>query len=100
MPRITRVYTRTGDDGTTSLPGKGRVAKDDARIELLGALDEANSLIGLARADVIGSDVDSVLEFVQQRLFNCGATVVRAKDAPVLTDDRAPVNSLLRRPRS
>jgi cob(I)alamin adenosyltransferase len=70
MPRI---YTRTGDEGSTSLPDGTRVPKNDPRIELFGALDEANCLIGLARVNIVDSDVDAVLEFLQHRLFNCSA---------------------------
>jgi len=81
------IYTRTGDDGTTSLTGAGRVGKDDRRIELLGALDEANSLIGLARVDIVGSDVDNVLAFLQHRLLNCGAIVAGSSAAPVSAED-------------
>jgi cob(I)alamin adenosyltransferase len=69
------IYTRTGDDGTTSLPGGARVPKTDALIEAFGALDEANSHIGLARLDVLDSEMDTVLGFVQQRLFNCAAAL-------------------------
>ena len=50
MPRQPRVTTRTGDDGRTSLWGRARVAKHDARIAVLGDLDEAQSAMGLARA--------------------------------------------------
>jgi cob(I)alamin adenosyltransferase len=69
------IYTRTGDDGTTSLPGGSRVPKTDPLIEAFGALDEANSHIGLARLDVLDSELDTVLGFVQQRLFNCAAAL-------------------------
>ncbi len=69
------IYTGGGDSGTTALPDGSRVAKTDPRIEMLGALDEANCFIGLARPSVIDSELDDVLEFVQQRLFNCGAAV-------------------------
>ncbi len=69
------LYTRTGDDGTTSLADGSRVRKDDAAIELFGAIDEANSHIGLARVHVVDSDLDGVLEFIQHRLFNCAACV-------------------------
>lgn len=81
------IYTRDGDDGTTSLTGGARVLKDDPAIEFLGALDEANSLIGLARVDVVGSDVDDVLAFVQQRLLNCGAAVAGASGDLVAPED-------------
>src|SRR5512132_3213865 len=50
MPRITRVYTRTGDDGTTGLGAGGRVPKDSPRIEAYGTVDELNSQIGVALA--------------------------------------------------
>ena len=48
--RITRVYTRTGDDGMTALVGGKRVSKDAARIEAYGTVDELNAVVGLARA--------------------------------------------------
>jgi cob(I)alamin adenosyltransferase len=67
------IYTRTGDDGTTSLVDGGRVRKDDPAIDLFGTLDEANCHIGLARVHVVDSDLDEVLSFVQHRLFNCVA---------------------------
>ena len=66
------VYTRRGDTGTTSLASGERVSKDDPRIELLGCLDELNAFIGLARTDVVDSDVDDVLGFLQHRLFTVG----------------------------
>jgi len=94
---MTSLYSRTGDDGTTSLSGGGRVGKDDPRIELLGALDEANSLVGLARVDVVDSDVDDVLEFVQHRLLNCGAVVAGSSSAPVSPEDAAALESAIDR---
>lgn len=69
------IYTRTGDDGTTSWPGRGRVGKDDRLIEAVGALDEANSHLSLARIDIVDSELDAALSFVQQRLFNCAAAL-------------------------
>lgn len=65
------IYTRGGDGGATSLGDGSRVGKDDVRVEALGAIDEASCLIGLARAVVADSDLDTVLVFVQQRLYNC-----------------------------
>jgi cob(I)alamin adenosyltransferase len=47
MPRITRVYTRTGDDGTTALGAGQRVPKDDPRITAYGSVDELNAVLGL-----------------------------------------------------
>jgi cob(I)alamin adenosyltransferase len=76
---MAKIYTRSGDAGETSLPDGGRVRKDDPRIELLGALDEANCLIGLARVNVVDSDVDALLEFLQHRLFNCAGCLAGGK---------------------
>lgn len=70
---MAKIYTRSGDGGDTSLPDGTRVSKADLRIELFGTLDEANCLIGLARVNVVDSNVDAVLEFLQHRLFNCSA---------------------------
>ena len=50
MPKLTRIYTRTGDDGTTGLVGGQRVKKNALRIEAYGTIDELSSVIGLARA--------------------------------------------------
>ena len=83
------IYTRTGDDGTTSLADGTRVAKDSARIEVFGAIDEANCHIGLARVHVVDSDLDEVLAFLQHRLFNCTsclATSEPASDMPHVSD--------------
>jgi cob(I)alamin adenosyltransferase len=84
---MTRIYTRTGDDGNTSLVQGGRLRKDDPRVELLGSLDEANALIGLARADVVDSNADAILGFLQQRLLNVGALVAGADGVGVDADD-------------
>jgi cob(I)alamin adenosyltransferase len=70
---MAKIYTRAGDGGQTSLPNGTKVRKDDPRIDLFGTLDEANCLIGLARVNVVDSNVDAVLEFLQHRLFNCSA---------------------------
>jgi cob(I)alamin adenosyltransferase len=69
------IYTRTGDGGTTSLPKGTRVPKTDPVIEAFGALDEANCHIGLARLDLVDSELDRTLGFLQQRLFNCAAAL-------------------------
>jgi len=88
--RITRVYTRTGDRGTTGLVGGRRVAKDSPRVESYGAVDELNSWIGLARAEAgtsLLSDeqrrlVRELLEDVQQRLFDLGAQLATPPGRP------------------
>jgi cob(I)alamin adenosyltransferase len=73
MPRLTRIYTRSGDDGSTGLADGSRVRKDSARIQAIGDLDELNSLIGLVRA-LPGEDpgIDAMLVSIQHRLFDLG----------------------------
>lgn len=68
-----KIYTRTGDTGDTGLFGGGRVAKDDARVEAYGEVDELNSVLGLVRAIEIMPRIDEVLVPVQRDLFSIGA---------------------------
>jgi cob(I)alamin adenosyltransferase len=70
--RLTRIYTRTGDDGTTGLAYGSRVAKDHARIEALGAVDELNSTIGLLLCEALPPSERARLVLVQHRLFDLG----------------------------
>lgn len=71
--RLSKIYTRKGDDGTTSLDAKNRIPKDSIRVEALGTIDELNSLIGMILAfDVETADVKNALTQVQQDLFNLG----------------------------
>lgn len=70
------VYTRTGDSGTTSLVGGERIAKDDARLEAYGTVDELNSWIGLlASLPTIGHDARATLRRVSNRLFDIGSAL-------------------------
>lgn len=68
-----KIYTRTGDAGSTGLFGGPRVSKDDARIEAYGTVDELNATIGLARTAGVSANVDSELDQVQHELFSIGA---------------------------
>jgi cob(I)alamin adenosyltransferase len=70
--RLTRIYTRTGDDGTTGLGDGQRVPKDDLRIEAYGTLDELNSHIGTLIACGCGDDIAACLSEIQQTLFDIG----------------------------
>jgi cob(I)alamin adenosyltransferase len=71
--RLTRIYTRGGDRGETSLGDGSRVSKLDLRIGAYGTVDEVNAQIGLALAGDVPADVRSVLERVQNELFDVGA---------------------------
>ena len=73
MVRLNRIYTRTGDDGTTGLVDGSRRAKHDARLEAVGAVDEANSVIGWAA--LAAGDHAADLERVQNDLFDLGADI-------------------------
>ena len=69
-----KIYTKTGDDGTTGLFGGGRVSKDAPRIEAYGDVDELNTHIGLARTIAeVPPDVDELLGRIQRELFVLGA---------------------------
>ena len=71
--RLSKIYTRTGDDGTTGLGDGSRVAKDDARVEAYGTVDEANSAIGLVLAEaVVEEPIRGILTEVQHDLFELG----------------------------
>lgn len=68
-----RIYTKTGDDGTTGLFGGARISKDDIRIETYGTVDELNSYIGLIRDQEMNEAYKSTLFEIQDRLFTIGS---------------------------
>src|SRR5690606_2471004 len=70
--RLSKIYTRTGDDGTTGLGDGTRIAKDAARVVAYGTVDEANSAIGLLLATQLPEDVRELLVSVQHQLFDLG----------------------------
>lgn len=70
--RLTKLYTRTGDDGTTGLADGSRVAKDAPRVEAIGALDELNSAVGLLLSEEMPATVRDCLSGVQHDLFDLG----------------------------
>ena len=73
MVKLNKIYTRTGDDGTTGLVDGSRRAKHDARMEAIGAVDEANSAIGVAVVALTATDHAAVLTRMQNDLFDLGA---------------------------
>ena len=70
--RLSRIYTRTGDDGTTGLADGSRVDKDSARVEAMGAVDELNTLVGAILLHPVPDEVDALLTDVQHALFDIG----------------------------
>jgi len=73
--RLTRIYTRTGDDGTTGLATGVRTDKDSLRIEVIGDIDELNSMLGVLIASKIAEDISGYLLNIQHRLFDIGAEI-------------------------
>src|ERR1700744_989659 len=74
MVRLNKIYTRTGDDGTTGLGSGERRRKDDLRVAAYGTVDEANAPIGLARLSTAGdTELDGMLSAIQNDLFDLGA---------------------------
>lgn len=94
MVKLNKIYTRTGDDGTTGLVDGSRVAKNAARMEAIGAVDETNSAIGLAvcplRLEGASAEHAAVLTRIQNDLFDLGA------DLATPGDDFTPGNMTLR----
>lgn len=72
-PNTMKIYTRTGDGGSTTLFDGTRIAKSDLRVEAYGEVDEANAAIGLARAEGLDADIDAVMDRVQRELFALGS---------------------------
>ncbi len=92
MVKLTRIYTRGGDGGQTSLGDGARVAKHDPRVAAYGTVDETNATIGLARLHTEGA-LDAMLGRVQNDLFDLGADLCRPEGVPGGGD---PVRSALR----
>jgi cob(I)alamin adenosyltransferase len=82
MVVLNKIYTKTGDDGTTALGTGERRPKDDLRIEAYGTVDEANAAIGVARAELPPefSDLDQMLAAIQNDLFDLGAELATPDD--------------------
>ncbi len=93
MVKLNKIYTRTGDDGTTGLVDGSRLPKYDARMEAIGAVDEANSLLGLAAVALAQGEFAADLYRIQNDLFDLGADLA----TPAGDDeDFAPSEMVLR----
>jgi cob(I)alamin adenosyltransferase len=80
MVRLTRIYTKGGDKGETSLGDGSRAPKHSLRVEAYGTVDEANAAIGLARLHVADADADATLARIQNDLFDLGADLCTPED--------------------
>jgi cob(I)alamin adenosyltransferase len=88
MVKLNKIYTRTGDDGTTGLVNGARVAKHEPRVEAYGSVDEANAILGIVRLQTQTEDplLDAMLARIQNDLFDLGADLAtpgsNTPDAP------------------
>ena len=73
--RLSKIYTRTGDDGTTGLGDGTRVAKDSLRVDAMGDVDELNSVLGLMLAEAVPNILVDTLTQIQHDLFNLGGEI-------------------------
>jgi cob(I)alamin adenosyltransferase len=85
--RLSKIYTKTGDDGTTGLGDGTRVAKDSARVAAYGTVDEANSAIGMVLAGDVADDIARLLTTVQHQLFDLGGELCIPGHAAIFDAD-------------
>ena len=97
---MSKIYTRTGDEGTTGLVGGKRVSKTDPRIEAYGTIDELNSFIGLMLSVMAGMDEEKEnIRWIQKELFGIGgilATDTSRSNCPKVVKLRPPMCSALK----
>ncbi len=93
MTKKSKLYTKTGDDGTTGLVGGTRVKKYDLRLEAYGTIDELNSWIGLIRANELQNDENQYLIQIQNKLFNIGSRLASDKKGDEFTRSLSITNA-------
>ncbi len=86
MTKEFKIYTKTGDDGTTGLIGGLRVKKYDVRLEAYGTVDELNSWIGVIRSTEIDEHSKSILEQIQKKLFVIGSILATGENASAVKE--------------
>lgn len=89
MNRLTKIYTKTGDDGTTALVDGARIDKSSKRLCAIGDVDELNSLLGVLEASGVSQDIAGYIRNIQHRLFDIGGELAipgNAAIAPISTD--------------
>jgi cob(I)alamin adenosyltransferase len=89
-----KVYTKTGDSGTTALFGGTRVSKDNIRIDSYGTVDELNSYIGLIRDQEMDADYKKILIEIQDRLFTVGAILATPPEKEVMKNGELRLKNL------
>ena len=87
-----KIYTKTGDNGTTALFGGTRVPKHHIRIESYGTVDELNSYLGLIRDQAIDTNYKNMLIHIQDRLFTVGAILATPEDKAILKNGKERLN--------
>jgi cob(I)alamin adenosyltransferase len=93
--RLSKIYTRTGDDGSTGLGDGTRVAKDSARVCAYGTVDEANSALGVLLATELPADIVQLLTTVQHQLFDLGGELCIPGHAAIFDTDVAALEQQL-----
>ncbi len=100
--RLSKIYTRTGDDGSTGLGNGTRVSKSHARVEAMGDVDELNCALGVLLTETLPESISEILTRVQHELFELGGELsipgsnfITADDAKQLENDLDTLNSML-----
>ncbi|WP_167607847.1 cob(I)yrinic acid a,c-diamide adenosyltransferase [Maribellus sediminis] len=89
MAKEIKIYTKTGDDGTTGLVGGSRVKKYDLRLEAYGTVDELNAAVGVIRSNEVEDDIKELLLNIQNKLFNIGSRLASDEKGEAFTADLA-----------
>jgi len=92
--RITKVYTKTGDQGLTSLVGGARVSKASLRVDSYGDVDELNAVLGIIRSQDVDDEISSLLIAIQNDLFIMGADLASPPDIEVPRVSKESVENL------
>lgn len=93
--RLSKIYTRTGDDGTTGLADGSRIDKDDIRVEAMGAVDELNSYVGRILSHKVPTEMRECLTDVQHTLFDIGGELAIPSSSTVTAENVASLESRL-----
>ncbi|HEY7535985.1 MAG TPA: cob(I)yrinic acid a,c-diamide adenosyltransferase [Thermodesulfobacteriota bacterium] len=94
--RLTKIYTRTGDKGETSLIGGKRVSKSSARVEAYGDVDELNSILGIVRSEAEDGEIKEIITEIQNDLFIIGADLASPNEIQVPRISKEKIKELER----